>query len=75
MAYQVYDVKIRREFTEKADEILFKHWNNGDINTVNFNIEKNHNGPDTVTYWIQPYIYEDFEAIKDEFKQAGIQVL
>jgi ABC-type transport system substrate-binding protein len=71
MAYRVYDVKIRREDLVKAEKILLKHWNNGDIDAMRCD----NNSGDEVTYWINPYVYEDLEEVVNEFKQAGIQVL
>lgn len=69
--YRIHDVKIQRADLDKADEILLKHWFNGDIDTMTTDRrEKN-----TVTYWIRPYIYEDLENIKNEFKLVGIQIL
>lgn len=75
MAYQVYDVKIRKEDREKADTILLKHWHNGDIDTITGDEMKNSDGTIVVTLWIVPYIYEDLETIKEELKQEGIQLL
>lgn len=68
--YRVYDVTIRKEDSEKAEKILVQHWNDGDIDDMHVRIQSK-----TVTYWINPYIYEDFETIKNEFKLAGIQIL
>ena len=69
--YRVYDVKIQKEDQVKADDILLKHWNAGDIDAISSDNREN----GIVTYWINPYIYEDLETIKNEFKLAGIQIL
>lgn len=71
--FQVYTIKIRKEDREKADAILLKYWNNGDIDTVT-NEEQIGERLTLVTYWIRPFVYEDLEAIRNEFKQAGIQM-
>ena len=68
--YRFHNVKIRREDVEKAEKILAMHDEIGDIDRINVEV-----GPDAISYWIAPYIYEDFETIKDEFKQAGIQII
>ena len=69
--YRVYNVTIRKNDLVKAEKILLKHWNDGDIDAMRCD----NNSEDEVTYWINPYIYEDLETIMDEFKQVGIQVL
>ena len=67
--YRVYSITIRREDLVKAEKILLKHCNDGDIDAMRCDDKQN----GTVTYLINPYIYEDFETIKNEFKEAGIQ--
>lgn len=69
--YRVYNVTIRRNDLVKAEKILLKHWNDGNIDAMRCD----NNSGDEVTYWINPYIYEDLENIMNEFKQVGIQVL
>ena len=69
--YRVYSVTIRKEDLSKAELILLKHWNNGDIDAM----RTDNRQVNEVTYWINPYIYEDLENIKNEFKLAGIQIL
>lgn len=75
MAYRVHDVKISKADREKADTILLKHWHSGDIDTVECNETNYSDGTIAVTYRIRPYIYEDLEAIKNEFQREGIQLL
>lgn len=69
--YRAHDVKIRKADLNKAEPILLKHWNDGDIDAMRCDDRQS----DEVTYWITPYIYEDFENIKNEFELAGIQIL
>ena len=69
--YRVYDVKIRKEDRKRAEKILLKHWNDGDIDAMRADDREK----ESVTYWIEPYVYEDLETIISEFKEAGIQVL
>lgn len=69
--YRVYSITIRKEDLDKAEEILLKHLNNGDIDAV----RRDDSQKDEVTYQINPYIYEDLEIIKNEFALAGIQIL
>lgn len=71
--YQKYSVTIKAEDRTKADDILLKHWYAGDLDDVGGTMHKNSDGGWAVTYWIRPYIYEDYEAILNEFKEAGIQ--
>jgi hypothetical protein len=73
--YRAYDVKIKKEDRKKADEILWQHWSNGDIDGITVNDGRSIDGIETIVYWIRPYIYEDLETIMDEFEQAGIQLL
>ena len=68
--YRFHIVKIRREDVEKAEKILTEHDEIGDIHHINVEVR-----PEAITFWIAPYIYEDFEKIIDEFKLAGIQIL
>lgn len=68
--YRFHNVKIRREDVEKAEKILTEHDAIGDIHHINVEVR-----PDAISYWIAPYIYEDLETIKNEFKLAGIQIL
>ena len=71
--YQVHSVTIRKEDEAAADLILHEYrWDYDDIRTT---VDQHSDGSTTVTYWIKPYIYEDFEAIVNEFKDVGIQVL
>lgn len=69
--YRVYSITIRREDLLKAEKIILKHWNDGDIDAVR--CDDSHG--ESITYWINPYIYEDLETIKNEFKLSGIQIL
>ena len=71
--YQAYSVKILAEDRAKADNILMKHV--ADIDDIRITAQKNNDGISEATYWIRPYIYEDFETIVNEFKEAGIRVL
>ena len=68
--YRFHNVKIRREDVEKAEKILTRHDEIGDIYHINVEVRS-----DAISYWIAPYIYEDFEAIRDEFIKEGIQVI
>lgn len=75
--YRVHDVKIRKSDRNKADAILWEHYDKGDLDdfTVDVIVHKDRDGNDVITYRIKPYIYEDLETIINEFKQAGIEVL
>lgn len=75
--YQVYDVKIRKDDREKADAILWKHYDNGDFDDITIGVITSYDreGNDVITYRIAPYLYEDFETIKKEFKEAGIRII
>ena len=71
--YRVHSIKILAIDRPKADNILTKHIH--DIDDIQISARKNSNGVSEATYWIKPYIYEDLEAIKNEFEQAGIWIL
>ena len=68
--YRAHDVTIRAKYREVADAILVKH--NDDIDDIAITAQRNCYGEPMVTYWIAPYIYEDFENIVNEFREAGI---
>lgn len=74
--YRAHSVTIRKEDEDKADKILCEHYQKGDLDdhTIDPIHNKDREGNVTSTYWIKPYIYEDFETIVNEFKEAGIQV-
>lgn len=75
--FQVHDVRIRKDDREKADAILWKHYDNGDLDevTIDVIIHKDREGNDVITYRIAPYLYEDFETIIKEFIEAGIRII
>lgn len=75
--YRVHSVTILAEDCDKADVILEKHYRMGDIDEVSTEDRVDKNGDELVrfiTYWIRPYIYDDFETIVNEFKQEGIRI-
>ena len=69
--YRTYIVKIYGEDRAKVDDILMRH--TSDIDSIRISAQKNDDDHSEVTYWIRPYIYEDYETILNEFKEAGIQ--
>ena len=73
--YRKYCVRIQEKDRDKANSIIKMHWNRGDIDDVSRTRQENHDGGVIITYWIRPYVYEDFESIVEEFKEAGIQVI
>jgi hypothetical protein len=75
MAYQAYNVLMRKEDQAKADAILEKHWMAGDIDVITTNVRENSDGSAKVEYWISPYICEDLDVIVDEFKLVGIHIV
>ena len=70
--YQVHNVTIQKEDQEKADAILYSH--QYDYDDIHVGEDVDSEGNRTITYWIKPYIYEDFEDIVNEFKENGIRV-
>ena len=77
--YRVHEIKIRREDYVLANPILLKHELLGDIDEMDweeYNAKTMEGINETyIVYRIRPFIYEDFETIIKEFKEAGIQVL
>ena len=71
--YQVHSVKILGTDQAKADEILAKHIS--DIDDIRVSSQKNSDGVREITYWIRPYIYNDFETILNEFELEGIRII
>lgn len=71
--YQVHSVTIQKEDREKADAILYSH--QYDYDDIREDGSVDSQGNCTITYWIKPYIYEDFETIVNEFKENGIRVM
>ena len=70
--YRGYDVTISGKNRDEANAIIKKHIDAGDIDKI-YTMRGYADG--SITYHIKPYIYEDFEKIVSEFKEAGIQVL
>ncbi len=66
--YRVHSITIWKEHSNKAETILEKYNSYFD----DMYIESRSN---TVVYWLNPYVYEDFETVVNEFKENGIQVL
>lgn len=75
--YHTYDVVIRKVDRDKADEILWNHYHRGDLDDLSVDsvVKKDRDGNDVVVFRIKPCVYEDLETIKNEFRQAGIQIL
>lgn len=73
MSSQLYIIEFRAEDREKADKILYKHWEHGDIDTVQVTTQKR---GDTFTniFWIKLCVSEDLETIKNEFRENGIEL-
>lgn len=73
--YQVHSITIREEDEATANVILNIHrW---DYDEDELRVEHGHHrdGVRVVTYWIKPYIYDDFETILSEFKDNSILVM
>lgn len=68
--YQVYTITVRAEHRAIADEIIAKFIS--DIVNVRVSMQTNNSSAREVTYWIKPYVYEDFVAIRDAFILKGI---
>lgn len=78
MAYRMHNVTILAEDYDKAKAILDRHYRSGDIDEMHAEQHVDRiDGENTVIirYWVAPYIYEDFETIIAEFKQAGIRII
>ena len=71
--YRVHNIMIRAKDRSKADVIINAH--RDDIDDIRVCDHTNSGCRCTVVYWIKPYVYENFETIKNEFKQNGIQIL
>lgn len=69
--YRGYDVKIKKVDADKVRDILTNRENIGDIDRWRFSRWDEN----TLLCSITPIVSDDLEAIMDEFKEAGIQVL
>jgi hypothetical protein len=63
MGYRVYHVHIRKEDREKGDEIILRHWYNGDIDTIAVNT----NCDGSIIYCVSPYVYDNLETILRQY--------
>ena len=75
--YRVHTITIRKADRDKADKILWKHYDDGDLDdlTIDVIVHKDRDGNPLITYRMKTYIYEDFKTIISEFKEAGIQIV
>ena len=73
--YRGYMITIGQKDLPKAMEIILKHDSEGDLDMISRHISGGKPGELEITFKLHPYIYEDFETIKNEFEQAGIQIL
>lgn len=71
--YRVHSVTIQKEDEAAANLILHDH--EYDYDDIRVTSENTSDGTATITYWIKPYIYEDFEKIVNEFEENGIRVM
>ena len=74
--YRMYDVHVRVDDVNKPAAILNKHMRHGNIDYYEISyMFKESNGLNAIGYRIAPIIYEDLEIIKNDLKEAGIQIL
>ena len=74
--YKGYYITVRTDNRYRVDAILDRHDRLGEIDRIDSVCgQRNADGTVSITYRIAPYIYEDLEAIMDEFKRKGIRVL
>ena len=73
--YRIHSIDVLYEDHCKAEPIISDHIHRGDIEPVSYGARLNSKGTAIVTYWIRPYIYEDFETIMKKLKLAGIHIL
>ena len=73
--YRGYMITIEQKDLSKAMDIILKYDTNGDLDKISRHVSGGKPGNLKITFKLHPYIYEDFEKIVSEFKEAGIQVL
>lgn len=73
--YQVHSITIREEDEAIANVILNIHRWDYDEDELRIEHGRHRDGVSVVTYWIKPYIYDDFETILSEFKDNSILVM
>ena len=71
--YRAYTIGIRQEDLLEAMKIILEYERNFD--KITRSTHRASNGDVVVVYCFRPYVYDDFETIRREFIQAGIQIL
>lgn len=72
--YRAHDIEINKEDRHAAYGIIAEHLRLGNIDDLRI-YEDTVRGVKTLTFHIHPYVYEDFEKIRDEFINAGIRIM
>lgn len=74
--YNRHNVTVRTYDQDKADAIMMKYKDKEYFDEyLGSYAERNDDGSVTITYRVAPYISEELEEIKNEFRDNGIQVM
>lgn len=71
--YRVHTIECKLVDRKKADEIIDRYVENHTICNLNVNVQWNHSCR-TITYWLGLVVSDDLEIIKNEFREAGIEL-
>ena len=74
MGYRFYDITVERKDEDKANSIISHHMDIGNLHDCYVCRESGSNGRRLVRYRVSPYISEDLEIIKNDFKKNGIEL-
>ena len=71
--YQGHMITIKQKDLPEAMKIILEH--EGDFDKITRFTSRHKDDNWEITFKLHPYIYEDFEKVKNEFIKNGIQVL
>ena len=73
MAYRKYNIEVSRKDAGKAYVILNRFLNQHDITEINFT-EQKQGDTYTTTYWFDLLVSDDYDTIKNKFREKGIEM-
>ena len=71
--YRAHMLGIKQKDLALAMDIVLKH--ESDFDKITRSVYKENTGETIIIFKFHPFVYEDFEKIRDEFIKAGIQTL
>lgn len=74
MAFNVYCIEVSESNQDKAEKIMGKYCDNGYIDVKSLNPSRR-NGISTVQYWFTCICDEELDAMADELRENGIEIV